>query len=144
VSILEAQIADMNASLVELQSLLNTLNVSYLNILDRVETLENKTGLPAPDYDSFIEYEGWRYLPTGPTRFDHNLGTTNVLVYVIGTKTYGGTAHQIEYGGEKEVSLGVHGAYWHELTTTEITVHRNGDDGNWEYVRVMIWKLPPP
>lgn len=72
--------------------------------------------------------------------FQHNLGTTDVIVYIVGKKTLGGAIHQIDYGGYHAVHY--YGVYWHKLTNTEVTVHRHGDDGNWEYVRVMIWKIP--
>ena len=116
-----------------------------MNLEEKVVELENKvtilnaTKLGEPDYDS-----GWVSLPKGDKMFTHNLGTTNVLVYVIGNYPIASPyIHQMDYGGEITHSgLNHYGAYWHELTTTTITVHRHGQDGNWEYGRVMLWKLP--
>ena len=102
---------------------------------------ENKLG--APDYDTIEEYGEWMYLPKGDTTIYHYLNTTNVIVYIAGKETLGGAIHQMVYGGD--ISAGGtywDGAYWHQLTTTGITVHRHGDDTHWVYVRVMIWKLP--
>ena len=109
------------------------------NLCDYLE--ENKLG--APDYDTIEEYGEWMYLPKGDTTIYHYLNTTNVIVYIAGKETLGGAIHQMVYGGD--ISAGGaywDGAYWHQLTTTGITVHRHGDDTHWVYVRVMIWKLP--
>jgi len=99
---------------------------------------ENKLG--EPDYDS-----GWEFISRGTSEeFPHNQGTTNVLVYIVG---YNPSAspyiHQINYGGETTGSGLLHyGAYWHDLTTTSLYVTRNYNSDVWQYVRVMIWKIP--
>jgi len=100
---------------------------------------ENKLG--APDYDS-----GWTYITHGEHLFPHNLGTTDVFVYIAGYNPGESPyIHQINYGGETTSSGLYHfGAYWHDLSTTTIYVNRHGNDGDWDFVRVMIWKLPEP
>jgi len=91
-----------------------------------------------PAYDS-----GWQNISKGADKiFTHNLGTTEVLVYMIGK--YDGASpyiHQIFYGGDGNVA-NVYGTYWKDLTTTTIRVHRTEQDNDWNYVRVIIWKIP--
>jgi len=88
-------------------------------------------------YDS-----GWQNISKGADKiFMHNLGTTEVLVYMMGK--YDGASpyiHQIFYGGDGNVA-NVYGTYWKDLTTTTIRVHRTEQDNDWNYVRVMIWKV---
>jgi hypothetical protein len=92
-----------------------------------------------PAWDS-----GWFNISKGEEKTrTHNLGTTDVLVYMIGkeddARPY---IHQMNYGGEcKEWDVWC-GAWWRDLTTTEITVKRADGDDHWNYVRIMIWKIP--
>jgi hypothetical protein len=132
VAFLLTKIGELEASLVEHQSRIAELETE-LAIL-------NATKLGEPDYDS-----NWASLaPIGDNPpLEHNLGTTEVIVYIVGKKTWGGAVHQVDYGGYKGY-IHYRGVYWYKLTETEVTVHRHGDDENWEYVRVMIWKLPEP
>ncbi len=93
-----------------------------------------------PDFDS-----GWLSLSPGDKEIAHPLKTTDVIVYMVGKKTSEGAPHQMEYGGFVN-TVGVlvndyRGAYWHKLTAGSITVHRHGNDENWEYVRVLMWKI---
>jgi len=97
---------------------------------------ENKLGLP--DYDS--GWTGIAAIGDNPP-FEHNLNSTNLLVYVVGKTTLGGALHEICYGGDKS-GTNYEGVYWHKLSTTEITVHRHGQDPYWKWVRVIIWKIP--
>jgi len=152
------RITDLDASLVELQSKVNTLEAKVatlktdvalhdamiIDLQSRLETLENQT-LPqgfmrTPAYDS-----GWVYIAPGKdVIFTHNLTTTKVLVYMIGMKLGASPyIHQIDYGGEL-THLDYYGAYWYDLTTTTIRVHRHGNDVNWDYIRVMIWIIQEP
>jgi len=94
-------------------------------------TYENFSGwLPRPAYDS-----GW--VPTVPTSmlFEHNLNTTEVLVYVIrNSSDQPGGIHQQEDWSE-----------WHSLTENQIYVSIMRTSTH-DYVRVLIWKIhePPP
>ena len=105
------------------------MNWQYLNA-----TIATKLG--RPDYDS-----GYCWISQGTSQiFTHNLGTTDVLVYMVGYYP-GGVPYinQHDYGGESN-GLNSYGAYWSELTATTIKVTRQGNDANWPYVRVMMWE----
>ena len=114
------------------------------DLKDRVKILENAP-LPggfvsAPAYDS-----GWTNVATGQVKiFTHNLGTTEVFVYMIGRNGTEGKIHQRRYGGENTGST-FQGAFWFKLTGSEVKVRRLDDDvmsaNTWEQVRVMIWKI---
>lgn len=127
-------------------ALLLELNASVAELETRVSELEAETlGFTNPPaYDSLKVY-GWRPInPDTNIVFEHNLNTTNVLVYLIGN--YPDSLpyiHQKDYGGE--ITAGnYYGVYWYALTNTTIWVHRYKDDTNWDYVRVVIWKIPEP
>ena len=128
------------ALLLELQSRIDELEA-------RVEKLENQS-LPLgyarpPAYDSYRE-QGWVPISPGTSKtFTHNLNTTDVLVYMIGRYDLSTTSpliHQKRLGGDTN-GLWEGGAYWRDLTNTTIMVERYPDDGTWNYVRVMIWKI---
>jgi len=77
----------------------------------------------------------------------HNLGTKNVMVYMMGRKNMTTTEspyiHQKHYGGEIQVGWSG-GVFWRDLTETTIDIQRiKGGTGEdyWNYVRVMIWKV---
>jgi hypothetical protein len=98
--------------------------------------------LPKPDYDS-----GWLNISRG-TRITlpNPTGTTDVLVYMIGKSSNGGNPyiHQIGYGAELNYGS-EYGCDWETLTATSIQVYRRPNDPvgtSWDYVRVMIWKIP--
>jgi len=93
-----------------------------------------------PAWDS-----GWFNISAGSTVIKtHNLSTTEVLVYMIGKKDDASPyIHQMDYGGWVDAIGNEHGAYWKDLTTTTISVRRRLNDDHWNYVRVMIWKIPP-
>jgi len=124
---LEAQIAQMNDTIAQLETDLAILNA---------------TKLGTPDYDTFEVYGDWLSIDTGETKsLPHNLGTTDVIVYLIGNDTSLYGIHQRDYGGA--LSGGNYfGAYWHDLTDTWIEVTRRDQDQNWDYIRVLIWKIP--
>jgi len=133
----------------ELQTKVDTLNASNLDLLNRVEMLENQI-LPqgfvsAPAYDS-----GWGNLSHGMTTFTHNLGTTEVFVYMIGKDIEGYPLyvgiHQFDYGGNRfyDTRYRHFGAVWRNLTNTTIEIRRFDNDVNWEQVRIMIWKISEP
>ena len=143
IEILESDRTDLFNLYWQLYNLYGDLQANQTQVYVELDSLQdlcdeldqNKLGVP--DYDS-----EWTALAKGDNSFGHPLGTTDVIVYIVGKKTWGGAIHQIEYGGEKSTIIGQHGVFWYKLTETEITVYRNNDDGNWEYVRVMLWKIP--
>lgn len=96
-------------------------------------------GFGTPDYDS-----GWSNIAAGEqlTLF-HDLGTTEVYVYVIG-KTEAGLIHQLDYGWIHGggVEYNKFGLAWYGLDTEVIKAWRAAQDENWVQVRVMIWKIP--
>lgn len=99
----------------------------------------NATKLGKPDYDS-----DWISINKGDTAtLYHNLTTTNVLVYIVGKYSDYSTPyiHQKDYGSTVS-GLNRYGAVWHDLTETSIKVDRESTDSNWQYIRVMIWKVP--
>jgi len=145
---LQDRVDSLNASLLDLEAYLETkiveLNASLVYLQSRVETLESQM-LPQgfmrePAYDS-----GWVHIEPGHDRcFNHNLNATNVLVYLIGNDPGSSPyIHQWDYGGELTAGK-YYGAYWYDLTETSIYVHRHGQDENWDYVRIMLWKIQEP
>ena len=124
----------------------NNITIALQLILDlqnEVALLKNQTVyVPVfrkPDYDS-----NWLDLNISRRRvLTHNLSTTNVFVYMVGKYSDSETPyiHQRDYGGEAHIAL-YYGAYWYDLTETTVAVERRADDDNWNYVRVMIWKIP--
>ena len=93
-------------------------------------------GLGTPDYDSEWQPIAQDSFP----RFDHDLGTTEVFVYMIGRSAAG--INQAYYGGVTAYD-GRRGAYWTHLDENSIYIARENFDPAWPEVRVMIWKLPP-
>ena len=94
--------------------------------------------LVAPAYDS-----GWRSISQGTTlTINHNLGTTEVLVYVIANTSVGGLGiNQVFYGGMQDTFGFTWGIYWSSLDNTTISIHRYPNDFSCERFRVMIWKI---
>ena len=105
-----------------------------------VSSAQASIGLP--DYDS-----DWVSINQGQTlTLTHDLGTTDVLVYVISNRTNGIT--QIYHGGEiywseSPPQNNYAGLYWHSLDNTSIAISRYSNDLWWSQVRVMIWKIEP-
>ena len=94
--------------------------------------------LVAPAYDS-----GWVNMTNiKAATLQHNLGTTDVLVYVMG-RTDDGVIHQRYYGQTYDPGIaGFKGFFWNDLTENEITLVRGHSSHHyWEYIRVMIWKI---
>lgn len=98
-----------------------------------VFTIENMTGwLPAPAFDS-----GWYELPSVYyewVTFQHNLSTTNVLVYYARNNSQE-LVSQMGYGELMN---------WSKLTEEEISVrvYWTGNPLAWDSIRVMLWKIP--
>jgi len=96
-----------------------------------VFTVENLSGwLSAPAYDS-----GWVLSDGEWVTLNHNLGTTEVLVHLIGNDV------DEEYG--KSINHYGYGMYvmWQNLNTTHIEVYV---DGYAQYARVQLWKISEP
>lgn len=127
----------LNSTVVSLQASLAQMN-STINQLSNSVDILNMTKLGKPDADS-----GWLNITAGQQLiFNHNLGTTNVLVYMIGNDTSGTLyIHQIKYGMDDNLGY-EYGARWQELTPTSIKVIRGISDPNWNQIRIMIWKIP--
>jgi hypothetical protein len=150
---LETRIASLESLIANLQSITNSLNSTLTQEINDLKAelqeanatitelkteivILNATKLGIP-YDSF-----WYPISKGGYRiFPHNLGTTNVLVYMIGYDSETGAIHQKDYGGEKSPGY-TWGCWWTDLTATDIRVERGGSDDNWDYVRLIIWKIP--
>jgi hypothetical protein len=141
--------ASLLSQIISLETQIVTLNASIIQLQQRTDDLEtqlaviNATKLGKPDWNT----TGW-YGPLafGDTVFNHNLHlnftTTDVLVYMIGRQTLTGSILQKDYGGWQQANGNWYGAYWYGLTANTITVHRHGNDGDWVYVRILIWKIP--
>jgi len=90
-------------------------------------TMQTRTdhSIGPPDYDS-----GWVSIPIAPQTLTltHNLGTTEVFVYLIGNDSHPYGIHQWS------------GAGWCNLTDTTIDVRRWAED-RYLQGRVMIWKI---
>jgi hypothetical protein len=131
-------------NLTALQSEIDSLNSALLALENTVATQQSQinnlgaelaTKLGAPDYDS-----GWFAINPGSyIILTHNLGTTNVLVYMVGRIS--GTIDQVEYGGDAN-GQSSYGANWYGLTTTQIWINRMSQDIWWPEIRVFMWILP--
>ncbi len=102
-----------------------------------MQALENQSDwLPRPAYDS-----GWVNISQNETlRFTHDVGTTEVLVYVVGNATTYPSmgVHQSFYGSVYGESRGMR---WQNLTDTDIDIKRYSNDAYWDQVRIRIWKI---
>jgi len=103
--------------------------------------------LAKPDYDS-----GFQTIAVDKEQtYTHNLGTQDIFVYVLGCDSGTENVHQHFLGGHVIVTpdtdyLEGLDYYWND--GNRITVYRWPNDNrpnspyNWDYVRVMIWKIP--
>ena len=124
------------ALLLELQSQIHEMNATITELKEDI-TILNSTMLGKPGYDS-----GWTVINYEQTMtFTHNLGTTELLVYVIG-KHPDKQIHQMYYGGNTMEPGATNGLFWYYLDTNTIKVLRTQHAGNWWEVRVIIWKIP--
>jgi len=108
-----------------------------LDLQARVEALERGGFIGTPAYDS-----GWVSISFGYNTFTHNLGTTELVVYVIGNHSEW-KIHQIKYGGGVFVD-GQQGVEFLLLNNTTISLYRYPNDPFWQQARVMIWKIKEP
>lgn len=102
-----------------------------------VYTIANMTGwVPAPAYDS-----GWIELPgsNSAVRFDHELGTTNVIVDLRMNASQSVPNLGISDGSSDFGDL----LYWYNLTDNSIFVSTDYAFGTHQ-IRVMLWKIAPP
>jgi hypothetical protein len=109
-----------------------------LDVEGNIDVSDNRVkryhGFPRPDYDS-----GWQEMDHYLT-LQHNIGgDPNNYVIDLQFKEPGGIGvNQAAYGGDNSTS-GSYGAYWHNLTDTEIGVIRQWDNTSARYIRVRIW-----
>lgn len=95
----------------------------------------NGAPFPRPAYDS-----GWTSISKNQViTFNHGIGgnADDYFVDLCFESTMYGRHHK-RYGGYT-YSDAFMGAYWSQLTNTQIKVHRFGDDVDIEQVRVRIW-----
>jgi len=138
------KIDSLNASLIDLEALLAEQQTKILELETKLAIL-NATKLGKPDYDSFKDPEvgGWQYLaPDDPWRFDHHLGTTNVIVYLMFSNDINGSNINHHWYGGQNSGTWWGGAWWSNLTEDFILVERYAHSDECAYVRVMIWKIP--
>jgi hypothetical protein len=146
---LESRVDSLNSSLLTLEAYLTTrittLEATVAQQQSTMANLEtelavlNTTKLGKPDYDS-----GWTAIAQGTNKhFNHGLGTTDILVYVIG-KNGGSGINQLFYGLDYNSYDAVQGLCWWNLDTNGIDVIRGINDATYAQVRVMLWKIPQP
>jgi hypothetical protein len=105
-----------------------------------IDLIEVYALLKQPDYDS-----GWQSIARGQTKFDHFLGTTNLLVIAYGSPQGGGAIFGNQFDGRDtwrtaSGSTRVQGAFW-SVNMNSIYINRMASDTNWANVRVLIWNL---
>jgi len=143
----DTQITTLNSKVLALED-------SYTQLSQSVETLEalGGAGFGAPDYDSH-----WMPIDQGGSvEVSHNLGSTNLLVYLVGEYDDNYT-HQYAYGGNEEhyveyvmgefyfesiEKVGTFGAWWRTDGLDRVIVFRHEHDDSWHEFRVLIWRLP--
>ena len=152
---LQSDVAYLTTKIAVLQTELDILNATLTQQIENLEAtianletelaILNTTKLGAPDYDSFEEYGGWKYIePDNHWRFDHELNTTNVMIYLIFSNDTTGTNINHRYYGTTISSDFWAGAWWYDLTNDHVMVCRYAESDECAYVRVMIWKIPEP
>ncbi len=115
---------------------------AFYGLESRIEVLENQS-LPLgfmgpPAYDS-----GWMAVSPGGVICEHNLGTNELFVYMVG-RWVNSDLHQMLYGGFAYYYDGEwynDGASWWAQSINQILVHRAPDDIRWEEIRVYIWVI---
>ena len=105
-----------------------------LALVTTVSSTQASIGLP--DYDS-----GWVSISNNQNlNLTHNLGTTEVLVYVLGRENGEWGINQIHYGIDNDGSFS-YGVWFDSLTNTSINLLRGSHGSYWQEVRVRIWKI---
>jgi hypothetical protein len=95
---------------------------------------------PRPAYDS-----GWQSLGLPQDRtLTHNIGgnVDNYVVDLTCRRTGGAGINNWGVGGDVGDAGEYYGAWWSNLTTSAITIHRWDDDQDCPNVRVRIWAYP--
>jgi hypothetical protein len=143
---LQSKIDSLNTSVLDLEAYfsmkLQDLNATAVQLQFQTAELEiqlavlNATKLGKPDFDS-----GWTPKAIGITTFTHNLGTTNLIVYLVGRQTPSLGINNLGYGGD-QTSAVYEGLYYRDLTESSIKVVRCNQDGAWAEIRVMLWRIP--
>lgn len=119
----------------------NESDTLIFNVNDSGEVIMGGPGIaafPRPAYDS-----GWHSIPTGANvARTHGLGgdTDN---YVVDLTCRGSSAGVNNWGMGGDANWEeYYGAWWSNLTTTTITVHRWDDDTDCDEYRIRIWMYP--
>lgn len=142
----DTEIATLSDAMSSLEEQLSQLEAS---------AAEPVIGFNTPDYDSgWIEIE-----PDSYVNLNHNLGTTNLFVYLVGGyKANEYDTHQIAIGGDVYYIpfydaadslrfLERHdGIFWRTNGVNTIRVSRLSENinYNWPRFRVLLWMLPEP
>ena len=158
---LQEQINDLEVEVAELRAVLDFLDDPWIqgppgqDGLDGVDGAQGPvgpagpqgeqglSGILSPDFDS-----GWVTIPdissgADIVHIEHNLGTNELFVYMIGKDNFGIT-HQQDLGGNVWAGHEV-GAWWAAGGENVISVWRAAEDdpwGSWREVRVLLWILP--
>jgi len=92
-----------------------------------------------PDFDS-----NWVSIdPGGKRELYHDLGSYDLLVYIVGrSSTEPFTYHQYYFGGVKLRTDKMWGVYWKQSDENALWVFRFEHDDWWDEVRVRIWLIP--
>jgi hypothetical protein len=167
---LRTELLDKDTQLTTLTNSLNTLNNEFSTLENKISALENErmqlresletleslssVGFNTPDYDS-----NWVPIDQGESvEVNHNLGSTNLFVYLVGEYDDNYT-HQYAYGGNEEhytevetipgefyygtvEKVGTLGAWWRTDGQDRVIVTRPSHDDHWQEFRVLIWRLP--
>lgn len=75
------------------------------------------------------------------TFIEHDLGTTEVLVFITGNDTEFNTIHQFRYGGDLTMAPRYKGVGWFNMNSTHISLWTYLDEVRWDYVRVRMWRI---
>ena len=139
----DTEIASLGDTISDLEAQLSQIEVTIAEI-ESVPAI----GFNTPDYDS-----GWIDVQLNHVDIHHNLGTTNLFVYLIG----GGpdSPHQFRYGGDWFLTRegdataiyyedSRNGAYWTTADENVIRVMVNDHEQNWSEIRTLLWLLPEP
>lgn len=98
---------------------------------------DNGAPFPRPAFNS-----GWVDMPLfGLVTLTHDIGG-DVDDYVVDLqfKNDEGMISNVRIGGDHSGTIDA-GAWWHQLTNTEISVSRGGDEGAADFIRVRIWVI---
>lgn len=154
-----AFIAQLDSKDTEIAALSDTMS----SLEEQISQLEASAadpviGFNTPDYDSgWIEIESGSYVD-----LNHNLGTTNLFVYLIGGSNFNEyDIHQNDYGGDiyrvpvidfdengqsyySDFDHHMEGVNWRTYGENTIRISRMDADASWPRFRVLLWFLPEP